>query len=97
MIHSDKIGYFNCHGLRGSGEKCKDTSMKQKNMTFRKWLMRFLILFSFAGIGLWLAAGSIEGLQREVNRAYASEPSRSRPEIDLRIPEITEKALFALG
>ena len=71
--------------------------MKQRNMTFRKWLIRFLILFSFAGIGLWLAAGSIEGLQGEVTRAYASEPSRPRPKIDLRIPEATETALFALG
>ena len=75
--------------------------MKQKNVTFRTWLIRFLILFSFVGIGFLLSAGSIESLlaslQGESNWAYAEQPSRPRPEIDLQVPEITEKALFALG
>ncbi len=75
--------------------------MKQKNVTFRKWLIRSLLLFSFVGIGFLLAAGSIESLlqplQGEANWAYAEQPSRPRPEIDLRVPETTETALFALG
>ena len=75
--------------------------MKQKNVTFRTWLIRVLILFSFVGIGFLLSAGSIESLlmslQGESNWAYAEQPSRPRPEIDLQVPEITETALFALG
>ncbi|MCK5825398.1 MAG: hypothetical protein KAG93_00065 [Desulfuromusa sp.] len=74
--------------------------MKQKNMTLRTWLIRFLLLFSFVGIGFLLSAGSIESLLtslRELNWAYAGQPSRPRPEIDLQVPETTETALFALG
>jgi hypothetical protein len=67
--------------------------MKQKNITVRNRWWQFLLLFVLVGAGFWLSVGWIGG----ETLIDASGSSRSRPEIDLKIPVKTETALFALG
>jgi len=71
----------------------------QKNK-YPIWLLGLTILLScFIGIGFWLSADSIaNSLAAKVSLDYSGQGNAvAQPEIDLRIPETTEIALFALG
>ena len=77
--------------------------MDSKKTKYLVWLLGSTILLScLIGVGFQLSADSIGAvpypLTARVSIAYAEQGKAiSRPEIDLRIPETTEIALFALG
>ncbi|MCF6267977.1 MAG: hypothetical protein L3J57_15780 [Desulfuromusa sp.] len=79
------------------------TSMQRTKMKFQVWGIRVMILLGcFVGAALWLSAGSKEGSSLfqtgQPNLAHADQKGEvPRPEIDLRTPDKTEIALFALG
>ncbi len=77
--------------------------MQRNKVKSQVWIIRVLILLGcFVGAALWLSADSKEGsslLQTgQTSPAYAEQKGEvARPEIDLRTPDKTEIALFALG
>ena len=68
--------------------------MKQQNIPSQRWVIVVLIFLSVIGIGLWWAADSLPWRGAQADADVLSHP---RPEIDLKTPETTEIALFALG
>jgi len=77
--------------------------MQRNKVKFQVWIIRLVVLLGcFVGAALWLSADSMEGssLLRtgQPSLAYAEQKGQvPRPEIDLRTPDKTEIALFALG
>ncbi len=76
--------------------------MKRNNFKNKLRLSILIIFGCVAGLVLWLSVSPNGGLlttsTNQTGLVYAGEGKKVvRPEIDLRIPENTEIALFALG